>query len=414
MDEMDLRKLYYTDIDAYQKAYHKRFHADSTIHLDFMIGENQAFFTQSNRVIQLMYNILRLDTKIQRLFLQLPEAAIAQYSKKCLIDEIVISNDLEGVRSTRKEINDVLSTLETQSNRKNKQLRFVGMVKKYQMLMGDESIPLQTCEEVRRLYDDLVLDEVVAEDKQNRPDGLIFRKDQAEVVSATQKVIHTGVVPEKKVIQMVSSAMTFLNDESIEALYRISVFHYLLEYIHPFYDGNGRLGRFIISYYLSKVLNKFWAYRLSQTIKENVSAYYKAFSTCNDFRNMGEVTPFAIMMLEMIEKSGCALQEALGQKLIVLNRYREYVKSKGLTVTADMRALYDALIQASLFSEQGVSIKELERCLGVKYATVKKKLADVEAQFPLREEKHGKLNYYQLDIQRMDQFVVQSFVAVSE
>ena len=34
---------------------------------------------------------------------------------------------------------------------------------------------------------------------------------------------------------------------------------------------------------------------------------------------------------------------ALGQKLIVLNRYREYVKSKGLTVTADMRALYDAL-----------------------------------------------------------------------
>ena len=43
-----------------------------------------------------------------------------------------------------------------------------------------------------------------------------------------------------------------LNGDNINSIIRISIFHYLYSYVHPFYDGNGRINRLISSYYISK------------------------------------------------------------------------------------------------------------------------------------------------------------------
>ena len=85
------------------------------------------------------------------------------------------------------------------------------------------------------------------EDPKNRPDGILFRKGQTEIKSATDKILHKGIYPEEKIFAALEKALAFLGDGRIEGLYRICLFHYLLEYIHPFYDGNGRLGRFVVS-----------------------------------------------------------------------------------------------------------------------------------------------------------------------
>ena len=42
------------------------------------------------------------------LIYHVPEIALRQYTKKCLIDEIRMTNQIEGVNSTKKEINDIL------------------------------------------------------------------------------------------------------------------------------------------------------------------------------------------------------------------------------------------------------------------------------------------------------------------
>lgn len=401
MAYQQLGKLYYKDPGLYAREYKARFESEDTVKLDFFISNNQAFFVQNTEVLGLAYGIAKLDKEVARLSDALPGIAKGQYSRKCLIDEIVLTNKIEGVHSSRKEIGEALEVLEKQSDEKGKHHRFVGLVNKYLKLLTAEPVPLATCRDIRDLYDEMFLDEVVAEDPENRPDGAIFRKDITAVHSQTDKVIHKGLYPESEIIAAMDKALAFLGDGSIDRLFRICVFHYLIEYIHPFYDGNGRLGRFILSYCLSLTLEPLIAYRMSETIKENINEYYKAFSLCNDPHDLGDLTPFLIMLLNMIHKALEELKESLERKLISWRTYEKIVSALPETEDGDIRKMYSILIQAALFSENGISTKELEGSLRKSYYAVKTILSKIDEKM-LMCEKRGKAKYYQLDLQVLD------------
>ena len=83
---------------------------------------------------------------------------------------------------------------------------------------------------------------------------------------------------------------------------------YFFGYIHPFYDGNGRISRFISSYYLAKEFNEIVALRLAVTIKKYQKNYYKVFQETDSEINGGDLTVFVYTFLEIINK---AMQEAI-------------------------------------------------------------------------------------------------------
>ena len=178
----ELKKLYYGDKDTYRETYMQRFSSDNAVHLDFDVAGYQAFFVQCEDVINLTYQILKLDKDIFRLRKMLPQVALEQYSKRCLIDEIVITNNIEGVYSSRKEIGAALNILEEQSEKKGRKNAFLGLVNKYMKLLSHEEVRLQTCQDIRDIYDEIVLEEVVSENKHNAPDGQIFRKGIAKLL----------------------------------------------------------------------------------------------------------------------------------------------------------------------------------------------------------------------------------------
>lgn len=397
-----LSKLRYGDRETYLQTYRSRFGSPDAVVLNFYIGEHQAFFVQNTAVLRLAYDIAKLNGSIIRLSASLPGVAKQQYSRKCLIDEIVLTNQIEGVHSSRKEIGQALDILSAQSAAKGKRNRFVGLVNKYQKLLTEETIPLASCEDVRSLYDDMFLDEVVSENPANAPDGKIFRKDMASVHTETGKEIHRGVYPESKIIANMNAALAFLQNDSVEYLFRVCVFHYLVEYIHPFYDGNGRLGRFILSYCLTKELEPLVSYRISETIKENIRDYYKAFQACNDPHNLGELTPFLLMMLRMVYFALRELEESLSQRLSRWHSCEELIGGFPSAVEANVRKTYSYLIQASLFSETGISTQELETYLGGSYYMVKKCLGQIPSNL-LQAEKKGRMMYYQLDLSELNQ-----------
>ena len=406
MPYKELMKLYYGDEEEYKKIYMQRLSSENAIHLDFDVSGYQAFFLQCEDVINLSLSIYKLDKEICILQNILPKVALKQYSRRCLIDEIVITNDIEGVYSSRKEIGTALNVLEEQSTRKGKKSVFLGLVNKYHKLLSQEKVSLKTCQDIRNIYDEIVLDEVVSEDKHNAPDGQIFRKDMTEVYSASGKSIHKGKYPESEIITYMEKALKFLNDDEIQPLYRICLFHYMIEFIHPFYDGNGRLGRFILSYCIAENLERILAYRISETIKENIKKYYDAFKTCNDSRNLGDLTPFLIMMLGMIKASMEELRDSLKEKLFRWKRYSSVILKLEQHQNKDIAQLYDVLIQASLFSEQGISTQELLAFFNTNYSTIGKRLSVVKSQDFLISEKHENRKYYSIDLKKLDDMIL--------
>ena len=136
----------------------------------------------------------------------LPNIALQHFTKSCLIEEIQSTNDIEGVHSTRKEIN---TAIDEQLNIENKNnTRLWGIVNKYLKLQNKENIPFNTSQDLRIFYDDFVLDEVYREDAGDKPDGSIFRKGSVAVTS-NSKIIHRGVFPEEKIIDYMNKALVY-------------------------------------------------------------------------------------------------------------------------------------------------------------------------------------------------------------
>lgn len=405
MDYISLDKLFYSDPEHYQELYHERYHSPYAQHIDFMIGESPAFFVVTPEIQSQMLAIHKIDKKIMMMICtkKLPGVALDQFSKRCLIDEIILTNQIEGVHSTRREIDGVLADL----GKRDKRARFKGLVQKYLMLQRGEDIPLKTCNDVRQVYNDLVLHEVAQDNPQNVPDGTIFRKESVSVYSSTQREIHRGLYPEDKIIDAMERALAYLNDESVELLYRISVFHYLLGYIHPFYDGNGRLNRFISSYFLTKELVPILSFRLSYTVEENIKKYYEAFKLCNHRNNSGDLTPFVQMFLGIIQESIEQLFDALEKRRKQLEYYDKKISCLPQTENQITYAIYFYLIQAELFSEHGISTRELLDNLELSRATLKKRLDQIGQAGLLKTVKYKNENCYGIDLALMEQLADQ-------
>ena len=104
-----------------------------------------------------------------------------------------------------------------------------------------------------------------------------------------------GVVPD-----LMRDLFEWLKNSDEHLLIKSCVFHYEFEFIHPFSDGNGRMGRLwqsVILYHWRKV---FSAIPTESIIRDNQKKYYEALEYSG---NLGESTPFIEFMLEIILKS---------------------------------------------------------------------------------------------------------------
>ena len=235
-----LYSLYYKDSQIWEKVYQERFHSPFSRHLPLAIKQyhrrqsHPAFFCYTEEIALSLEKIASEVMDCLDIIHQVPPAAISQFLHMSLVDEIKSTNDIEGVRSTRKEILMAFSVPESEQS----SYRLGSIVNKYIKIIQKEYIPLTTSQDIRQLFDDFLADEIKRDDSKNLPDGKIFRKDRVDIVSPAQKTIHQGVYPESAIIQMMDAALDVLNDKTIPYLIRVAIFHYFFGYIHPFYDGN--------------------------------------------------------------------------------------------------------------------------------------------------------------------------------
>lgn len=127
----------------------------------------------------------------------------------------------------------------------------------------------------------------------------VFRTRPVGVVDQGGHILHFGTLPQY-VPGLVMELLDWTEHSDLHMLIRSCVFHYELELIHPFADGNGRVGRLWHTLLLSKWNSAFAWLPVESIIHDRQQEYYDAINRSND---MGESTVFIEFMLSAIQAS---------------------------------------------------------------------------------------------------------------
>lgn len=118
-------------------------------------------------------------------------------------------------------------------------------------------------------------------------------------ISNGKEIIHFAPPPHL-VPGQIQNLISWYGRSSIHPLIKSAVFHYEFEFIHPFADGNGRMGRMWHTLLLGKWKDLFFWLPIEELIRYRQQEYYQAFIKCN---NLGDCTSFIKLMLEIIKES---------------------------------------------------------------------------------------------------------------
>lgn len=130
-----------------------------------------------------------------------------------------------------------------------------------------------------------------------------FRSRPVGVVDKQGNILHFGTLPDY-VPGLVTELLEWVRDSDFHMLIKSCVFHYELELIHPFADGNGRIGRLWHTLLLTQWKPMFAWLPVESIIHDRQDEYYQAINRSN---NEAESTVFIEFMLSAIKE---ALMEA--------------------------------------------------------------------------------------------------------
>lgn len=130
-------------------------------------------------------------------------------------------------------------------------------------------------------------------------------------VGSNDVVTHVAPPP-SQVPELMNNLFVWLGSTKEHPLIVSCIFHYEFEFIHPFSDGNGRIGRLWQSVILTHYKKLFGFIPIESVVRDNQEAYYKALE---DSGSAGESTPFIEFMLDIILKTLKEVGNKVGNKV---------------------------------------------------------------------------------------------------
>ena len=167
-------------------------------------------------------------------------------------------------------------------------------------------------------------------------------------VYSGKKLVHAGL-PHKLVPGKVKELLSWVRNSGAHPLIASCVFHYGLEYIHPFTDGNGRMGR-----YWQTVLLAAWRPQMAwvpveEIIRDRQDAYYRAISNAD---RTGDARMFIEFMLTALRDALVAVKKSVGKGV---------VKSVGKIL--ELLKEFPDMTRERLAAEVGLSVRGVEKNL---------------------------------------------------
>ena len=294
--------------------------------------------------------LVKLDTASQ--LISNADLFISMYVRK----EALISSQIEGTQCT---LDDVLDP-EVEANANLDVSDVINYVKATQYALKRlERLPL-CCRLIREIHE-VLMENVRGQDKTPGE----FRHSQNWIGPANCSLKDARYIPPN--VEDMQTAMSdlekYINENvDYDPLIRAALIHYQFETIHPFLDGNGRIGRLLILLYLmeQRLIEKPVIY-ISYFLKKNQIEYYDRIS---EVRRTGNFEHWIRFFLEAVSKAASDSLEAIRQ-LSVLHDTNVEKLPKTTRSKDNLRAVFDYIEQYPI-----IDIKRTAKELEVSYNTV--------------------------------------------
>ena len=366
-----LIKLYYKKQNI-EDDYIKRIENPATFITDLKINpmkreskilekEYNLFYVNLLEHTLLQEKILKNSSEINYISNKLPQIAIKEIIMKILSNELYKTNKIEGIETVKSEIH---SSLKDDKNSNKKSNKLDGIIKKYKDIMENnfkDTEHIESLSSFRKIYDEMFED--FEKSGNYKLDGKYFRKDTVKIINGLGNTIHIGVNGEEAIEKNIESLIEFMNRKDIPFLVKASIVHFFFEYIHPFYDGNGRFGRYLLSLYLARKLDNLTAFSVSYSISKNLDEYYKSFVEVEDVNNYGEITFFVENILKTIKNGQEMIIELLNDSVMKFKHSIEILDE----LTKDLSEKENIILQIYL---QNYLFNDFEELTNIELSTI--------------------------------------------
>ena len=394
-----LIKLYYKKKNI-EEEYIKRIENPATLITELKINpmkkgnkildkEYSLFYVNLLELSLLQEKIVKNSNKINYISNRLPTIAIKEIIMKILSNELYKTNKIEGIETVKSEIYSSLKD-DRISNKKSNKLD--GIIKKYKDIMEnnfEDTEHIDSLSSFRKIYDEMFED--FEKSGNYKLDGKYFRKDIVKVINGLGNIIHIGVNGEEAIEKNIEDLIQFMNIKDTPFLIKASISHFFFEYIHPFYDGNGRFGRYL----LSRKLDNLTAFSVSYSISRNLDDYYKSFVEVEDVTNYGEITFFVENILKTIKNGQEMIIELLNDSVMRFKHSMEILDELTKELSEKENIILQIYLQNYLFNDfEELTNVELTSIIGdLTQQTINKYTQELEKKGYLVKIKQRPLTY---------------------
>lgn len=280
------------------------------------------------------------------------------YSAKSLETEIIATSAIENIDFSRDSVRFILSG---QASKNEEEKRIEGLKKGLEFI-SDPGNKI-TEENLYKLYK-MVIGKYLDEENQLK-EGNLYRHDSVYVAGA--KVEHTGI-SYKQVPSYMKSLVKYINQkDDIQDLMKACIIHFYIAYVHPWFDGNGRMAKLVHLWFLvQRGYQSVLFVPFSSLIEKTRKQYYDACQTIEDnyrYTHTIDVTPFLLYFINNVYNN---IEQPLQED--TLSVYRLALNQKKITNKEDK--LWKFVL--TYFGTEEFSTKELEKAYGdAAYATIR-------------------------------------------
>lgn len=288
-----------------------------------------------------------------------PQNSAQLYGTQAMEREILSTFTIEQIDTSHSSVRRILSGYAPTNEREQ---RIYGMKRGLEFI-ADPNNKISE-ETIYQLYQ-MVIGAFLPEEDQLLP-GQRYRHDHVYIVG--DKLEHTGL-PWNKLASYMEQLVAFIQqDSSINDLWKAALIHFYLAYLHPYFDGNGRMARLLHLWYLvQQGYSSALFVPLSEYIERSRKKYYDAFSLVEQNARISgvlDVTPFLLYFTEEVYHKLRSEQP----DRVTTDTFRQALQNG--KITEKEHALWQFVLTA--YADQPFSTKQLEKDFGnAAYATIR-------------------------------------------